>query len=136
MRSNATLRQILTNRWRTFGDIRFWGPQAHSLYLYFLMLSKHSWEWNSKPEVHSCFKTISLKYTCIPMKRCAKFWKQLVKNFRRFKIMGAPIGLWRRHLTHLYGKGNLYTKFGISKAVSFFVYRRPIFRQWQQKLFS
>ena len=27
----------------------------------------------SGPEGHSCFKTTSLKYSCIPMKCCAKF---------------------------------------------------------------
>ena len=33
-------------------------------------------------------------YFCIRMKRCAKFWKQLVKNFRRLKIIGGPGVPW------------------------------------------
>ena len=86
-----------------------------------------------EPEGQSCFKTVSLKYSCIPMKNCTKFWKQSVKNFQRFKIKETlsrvPIGFgfWERHLTNLYRKGNFYTKFGIFKAVSFFVCRRPSF---------
>ena len=35
--------------------------------------------------------------------------------------------LWRRHLAHLHRKCNLYTKFGIFKAVNFFVFPLPIF---------
>ena len=35
--------------------------------------------------------------------------------------------LWRRYLAHLHQKNNLYAEFDISKAVNFFVNRRPIF---------